>query len=156
MKKVSQMNKDLVREVRENWIIEEKEPNYSLDWPGVNDPSMGQSNIIKKIFNNSVSVMKQSIIPIINLASLEFEKKTFLKMIDLIFLSQQNGFFIECGAYDGETRSNTLNLERYYGWTGLLIEADPINFSKMLQKKRNAYLSPTCLSITSHPQIVSF
>lgn len=68
---------------------------------------------------------------------------------------QRNGFFIECGAYDGETRSNTLNLERYYGWTGILIEADPINFAKMSLKNRNAYLSPTCLSITRYPTIVS-
>lgn len=67
---------------------------------------------------------------------------------------QQNGFFIECGAYDGETRSNTLYLERFRGWSGLLIEADPINFTKMLQKNRRAYLSPTCLSLTKNPMLV--
>ncbi|KAK1133372.1 hypothetical protein K0M31_011187 [Melipona bicolor] len=52
----------------------------------------------------------------------------------------QNGFFVECGAYDGETRSNTLALERYLGWDGLLMEADPLNFSNM-DKNRNAYLT---------------
>ncbi|KAL0122206.1 hypothetical protein PUN28_007152 [Cardiocondyla obscurior] len=73
-----------------------------------------------------------------------------------IFNDKKNGFFIECGAYDGEIRSNTLFLERFSGWSGLLIEADPINFTKMLQKNRRAYLSPTCLSVTKHPTMASF
>ncbi|VVC28637.1 Hypothetical protein CINCED_3A020376 [Cinara cedri] len=68
----------------------------------------------------------------------------------------KGGFFIECGALDGETRSNTLYFERYYGWTGLLIEADPLNFVKMLNKGRQAYLSPSCLSVNPYPEIVSF
>ncbi|XP_070150619.1 uncharacterized protein [Polyergus mexicanus] len=73
-----------------------------------------------------------------------------------IFDDKKNGFFIECGAYDGETRSNTLFLERFNGWSGLLIEADPINFTKMLQKNRRAYLSPTCLSVIKRPTVASF
>ncbi|XP_011630794.1 uncharacterized protein LOC105422916 isoform X1 [Pogonomyrmex barbatus] len=73
-----------------------------------------------------------------------------------IFNDKKNGFFIECGAYDGETRSNTLFLERFNGWSGLLIEADPINFTKMLQKNRRSYLSPTCLSVTRSPTVASF
>ncbi|XP_039310977.1 uncharacterized protein LOC105200111 isoform X2 [Solenopsis invicta] len=73
-----------------------------------------------------------------------------------IFNNKKNGFFIECGAYDGEIRSNTLFLERFNGWSGLLIEADPINFTKMLQKNRKAYLSPTCISITKSPIVASF
>lgn len=71
-------------------------------------------------------------------------------------LFQENGFFIECGALDGETRSNTLYMERFLNWTGLLIEADPLNFSKMIRKNRKAWLSPSCLSKTPHPQVVSF
>nr|CAD7448853.1 unnamed protein product [Timema bartmani] len=63
---------------------------------------------------------------------------------------------IECGALDGETRSNTLVFERELGWNGLLIEADPFNFASMVTKNRKAYLSPSCLSIKSYPNIVSF
>ena len=33
-----------------------------------------------------------------------------------------NRFFVECGALDGELRSNTLYLERALGWGGLVIE----------------------------------
>ncbi|XP_012534778.1 uncharacterized protein LOC105835779 [Monomorium pharaonis] len=78
------------------------------------------------------------------------------KAIREIFNDKKNGFFIECGAYNGETRSNTLFLERFNGWSGLLIEADPINFTKMLQKNRKAYLSPTCISLTKSPTVMSF
>lgn len=35
------------------------------------------------------------------------------------------GFFVEIGANDGYTLSNTVYLERQFGWNGLLVEADP-------------------------------
>jgi FkbM family methyltransferase len=38
---------------------------------------------------------------------------------------QRAGFFIEAGANDGVSQSNTLYFERYLGWTGLLIEPIP-------------------------------
>ncbi|XP_015606729.1 uncharacterized protein LOC107273247 [Cephus cinctus] len=78
------------------------------------------------------------------------------QMIREIFQEKKGGFFVECGAYDGETRSNTLNLERFYNWTGLLIEADPINFTKMLIKNRKAWLTPSCLSIEPRPMVANF
>ncbi|XP_043289340.1 uncharacterized protein [Venturia canescens] len=80
------------------------------------------------------------------------QAREIMKALD----NKNRGFFIECGAYDGETRSNTLVLERFLGWSGILIEADPINFSMMLDKKRKAYLSPTCLSIKPYPMKASF
>ncbi|KAF6201525.1 hypothetical protein GE061_003916 [Apolygus lucorum] len=73
-----------------------------------------------------------------------------------ILQNKKNGFFIEVGALDGETRSNTLYFERFLNWTGLLIEPDPLNFANLLRKNRNAWLSPTCVSIKSHPEIVRF
>jgi FkbM family methyltransferase len=41
------------------------------------------------------------------------------------YLRQRNGFFIEAGANNGLTYSNTLYFEKYQGWRGLLIEAVP-------------------------------
>ena len=38
------------------------------------------------------------------------------------YLDFKNGFFIEVGAHDGVFQSNTLNLEKNLGWTGVLIE----------------------------------
>ena len=41
------------------------------------------------------------------------------------FLNYRNGFFIEAGANDGVTYSNTLYYEKYKQWTGILIEPIP-------------------------------
>ena len=46
--------------------------------------------------------------------------------------NQKNGFFVECGALDGETRSNTLILEEELEWNGILIEADPVNLMQCM------------------------
>ena len=35
------------------------------------------------------------------------------------------GVFVELGAYDGITSSNTLVLEKCHGWRGVLIEGKP-------------------------------
>ncbi|RXG58481.1 Protein Star [Armadillidium vulgare] len=43
----------------------------------------------------------------------QFEEKRKLILV-------KNGTFIEAGAFDGETFSNTLNLEKEFGWSGLL------------------------------------
>ena len=37
----------------------------------------------------------------------------------------RKGYYVEAGAFDGLTDSNTLTLERYFGWGGLLIEPHP-------------------------------
>lgn len=37
----------------------------------------------------------------------------------------QGGFFVEAGANDGFEQSNTYHLERFRGWTGLLVEPTP-------------------------------
>jgi hypothetical protein len=65
---------------------------------------------------------------------------------------QENGFFVECGALDGELRSNTLFMERNLGWEGVLIEADPKNFLKVQEKNRRAWTVPACLSTSSSPK----
>lgn len=64
--------------------------------------------------------------------------------------------FLEVGALDGETRSNTLYFERFLNWTGLLIEPDPLNFAQLLTKNRRAWVSPTCLSVKPYPEIALF
>lgn len=51
------------------------------------------------------------------------------------YLNFNNGFFIEVGAYDGYTQSNTYFLEKRRGWNGLLIEGIP-NLYKKCKKNR--------------------
>ena len=38
------------------------------------------------------------------------------------YLNYNNGFFIEVGGADGVIQSNTIHLERYKNWTGVLVE----------------------------------
>ena len=52
----------------------------------------------------------------------------------LKYLNFNNGFFIEAGANDGISQSNTFLYEKEYGWNGLLIEPNP---SKYIQCKNN-------------------
>jgi len=41
------------------------------------------------------------------------------------YIDFRNGFFVEVGANDGISQSNTLYFEKYKGWKGLLIEPIP-------------------------------
>ena len=66
--------------------------------------------------------------------------------------NMKNGFFIECGAADGESLSNSLLFEMRHQWTGfvfekhhlivifystgLLIEANPYTFAELRAKNR--------------------
>ena len=59
------------------------------------------------------------------------------------FQSAKNGVFVDVGAYDGITWSNSLPLEKYFGWRGLAIE--PIgSMVEVIQKNRSAIIFPGC------------
>ena len=47
----------------------------------------------------------------------------------------KNGFYIECGAANGIEQSNTATLSFSYGWTGLLIEANPFQYQNILKHR---------------------
>jgi len=57
-------------------------------------------------------------------------------IVDSILKQKQNGFYIECGAFDGEVYSNTLFFEMQRNWTGLLIEANKAAFQNLRGKNR--------------------
>ena len=66
---------------------------------------------------------------------------------DLIYGGQvKDGFFIEAGAFDFETHSDSLYFELSHNWTGLLVEAHPLAFNKGLKKNRKVTSVMTCLS----------
>ena len=52
-----------------------------------------------------------------------------LKLAEI--LSFENGVFIEVGANNGVTQSNTLLFEESFGWTGILIEPSEILFPQL-------------------------
>ena len=53
--------------------------------------------------------------------------------------NKRDGYFIEIGAYDGVALSNTLVLERQYGWTGILSEVVPSRFHELLVNRPNCH-----------------
>ncbi|XP_057368797.1 protein Star-like [Daphnia carinata] len=70
--------------------------------------------------------------------------------------NQTKGFFVECGALNGEFMSNTIDLERKYNWGGILIEANPETFKKLISHNRKAWTLPVCLSLEPFPTQVTF
>lgn len=71
-------------------------------------------------------------------------------------LNKDKGFFVECGALDGERSSNTNWLEQKRGWNGLLIEMDPSYYLQIRGKNRKCFSINACLSPEPHPAIVPF
>jgi len=74
--------------------------------------------------------------------------------VDKLLSGRRNGFFVECGAADGETFSNSLFFELKRNWTGLLIEANPYFYRTLLGKNRRAYVLQGCLSTERRPMTV--
>jgi len=73
-----------------------------------------------------------------------------------ILQKKKGGFFIECGALNGEYLSNSLVLELEHGWSGILIEADPVSFAQLTTRNRRAHSLNACLSPSPFPQRVQF
>ena len=64
------------------------------------------------------------------------------------YLNFNNGFFVELGANDGVTQSNTLFFERTRGWRGILIEPTPHNYLLCLKNRapENKVFCNACVS----------
>lgn len=67
-----------------------------------------------------------------------------------------DGFFVEAGAFDGETGSNTLWLELNRNWTGLLVEPAHDVFLDLQGKHRRAYLFEGALSTSKAIETATF
>ena len=50
-----------------------------------------------------------------------------------LFKGKRNGTFCDIGSNDGVTLSNTFALANNYGWTGLLVEASPKAYERLLK-----------------------
>jgi FkbM family methyltransferase len=61
-----------------------------------------------------------------------------------IFKGKRNGFFVEVGALDGFGASNTWFFEKERGWSGLLIEPNPVEFNKMSNHPRGKSFKENC------------
>jgi FkbM family methyltransferase len=68
-----------------------------------------------------------------------------------IFKKREKGFFIDIGAHDGITYSNSLFFERYRKWAGICIEPNPDVFLKMA-KLRSSLNIEACIG-TKHGEV---
>jgi FkbM family methyltransferase len=66
-------------------------------------------------------------------------------LLENFFRGKRGGVFVEIGAYDGETFSNTLFYERTMGWNGLCIEPLPSAYAK-LAARRHAACENVCVA----------
>jgi len=62
------------------------------------------------------------------------------------FLNFRGGFFVEAGANDGVSQSNTLYFEKYLRWNGLLIEPVPQLASRCRQNRPRCAVESVALS----------
>jgi hypothetical protein len=78
-------------------------------------------------------------------------------LVDTILGRKENGVFVESGAYNGVSLSNSLFLEATRNWTGLLIEANPYLYNQIVQSSnRKCDVINACLSPTSRPGVLPF
>lgn len=61
-----------------------------------------------------------------------------------LFRGKENGIFVEIGALDGISGSNTYFFEKERNWSGILIEPNPIEFKKLLECKRPLSKKENC------------
>jgi FkbM family methyltransferase len=64
------------------------------------------------------------------------------------YVDHDGGYFVELGANDGVTQSNSLYFERHRNWRGLLVEPAPHNFLKCRQSRssENSIYCAACVS----------
>jgi FkbM family methyltransferase len=55
-------------------------------------------------------------------------------------LARDGGVFLEAGAHDGYTQSNTYYLERFRGWSGVLVEAIPELHTKAAERRARSHV----------------
>lgn len=67
------------------------------------------------------------------------------KFVDEFFNKKLNGTFVDIGAHDGESSSNSLFLEKHRKWSGLCIEPGPDEYKK-LEENRTSINVNCCVS----------
>ena len=69
----------------------------------------------------------------------QFKQDKFLN--EVLFNHKQQGFFVDIGAHDGVTISNSLYFEKCKEWKGICIEPNPNVFSKLQSNRQSMNLN---------------
>jgi FkbM family methyltransferase len=103
---------------------------------------------------------KRNLIRLIKLRSY-FRKFHSLNKLDetlSVLLPHKNGYYVEIGANDGISQSNSLYFERKKNWSGILVEPDKHNFRLLTRnrKKRNKFFNCACVSFDFKENFIKF
>lgn len=77
------------------------------------------------------------------LAGLSYRRRYFAQkgqdrwVIQRALPAKKGGYFVDVGAGDGRTHSNTYSLERDFGWSGVLIEPNPAYAPSLRRLRRS-------------------
>ena len=63
------------------------------------------------------------------------------KFVDEFFFGKKNGTFLDIGAHDGVSLSNTYFLEKERGWTGICVEPSPNEYEKLKVNRKSTNLN---------------
>ena len=76
----------------------------------------------------------------------------------MAYLNYGDGFYVELGANDGISQSNTLYLEKNLNWRGVLVEPNKKNYLKCVQNRSelNAIFHNACVSFNYKKKFVNF
>jgi FkbM family methyltransferase len=67
------------------------------------------------------------------------------------YFPQRGGFYVEAGANDGYLQSNTYYLERFKGWSGILVEPVPELFRRCVAERPRARVVNAALVAEDRP-----
>lgn len=72
------------------------------------------------------------------------------------YVNYDGGYYVELGANDGITQSNTHYFEKHRSWRGLLVEPSPHNFLKCRENRSsdNRIVCAACVSFDYKPEFV--
>jgi len=73
------------------------------------------------------------------------------KLVDKLLMRKKNGVFVEFGANDGVTLSNTYFFEKERKWTGLCVEPIAESYEK-LKNNRKCHVVKGCISDSKSPK----
>ena len=71
------------------------------------------------------------------------------------FYNKKNGYFVEIGAYDGVSMSNSYLLEHKYDWKGICVECNPTHYNKLIVNRPNT-INYDCAIYNEDDKIMKF
>ena len=105
---------------------------------------MGFKNFFKKLLPDNIIFFfkKRTILKKKYFSLNELDKKISK------YLNYENGYYVELGANDGISQSNTLHFELYKNWKGILIEPIKTKYQQCIQirNKINKFYNCACVS----------